>query len=73
MAFQILDSRPKKILNFFVAGPVSTKYFPQVCRQGDQIGRIFAQRATVYFGQFLENYKSSPHLCATFSLSISMY
>jgi hypothetical protein len=28
--------------------------------QGDQIGRIFAHGAIAYFGQFLENYNSSP-------------
>jgi hypothetical protein len=26
--------------------------------QGDQIGRIFAYRVTVYFGRFLKNYRS---------------
>jgi hypothetical protein len=26
--------------------------------QGDQIGRIFAQWVIVFFGQFLENYRS---------------
>jgi hypothetical protein len=31
------------------------------CSQGDQIGRIFAQWAIVHFGQFFENYTSSPH------------
>jgi hypothetical protein len=30
--------------------------------QGDQIGRIFAYWAIVYFGQFSENYRSSPQL-----------
>jgi hypothetical protein len=38
------------------------------CSQGDQIGRIFAQWATVYFGQFFLNYRSSPHMCSTFFL-----
>jgi hypothetical protein len=28
-------------------------------QQGDQIGRIFAYRANVYFGQFFENHRSS--------------
>jgi hypothetical protein len=36
-------------------------------RQGDQIGRIFAQWVIVYFGQFLENYRSSPNFGVTFS------
>jgi hypothetical protein len=36
------------------------------CMQGDQIGRIFAQRTNVHFGQLFHNYKSSPHFCATF-------
>jgi hypothetical protein len=30
--------------------------FVEPYRQGDQIGRIFAQWGIVYFGQFLENY-----------------
>jgi hypothetical protein len=34
-------------------------------RQDDQIGRIFAQWAIVYYEQFFENYRSSPHLCYT--------
>jgi hypothetical protein len=29
-------------------------------KQGDQIGRIFAQWAIVYFGQFLSNFRYSP-------------
>jgi hypothetical protein len=37
-----------------------------IYEQGDQIGRIFAQWAIVYFGQFFENHKSSPNFCATF-------
>jgi hypothetical protein len=36
--------------------------------QCDQIGRIFAQWAIVYFGQLLKKHKSSPNFCATFSL-----
>jgi hypothetical protein len=35
--------------------------------QGDQIGRIFAPWVIVYFGQFFENYRSSPHFWSTFS------
>jgi hypothetical protein len=35
--------------------------------QGDQIGRIFAQWAIIYYGQFLENYRCSPHFWVTFS------
>jgi hypothetical protein len=35
--------------------------------QGDQIGRIFAYWTIVFFGQFLENCKSSPQIFATFS------
>jgi hypothetical protein len=30
-------------------------------------GRIFANWAFIYFGQFLENFRSSPHSTATFS------
>jgi hypothetical protein len=30
-------------------------------KQADQIGRFFADWAIVYFGQFRENDKSSPH------------
>jgi hypothetical protein len=37
------------------------------CWQGDQIGRISASRAIVYFGQFLENDKTTPNFSATFS------
>jgi hypothetical protein len=36
-------------------------------RQGDQIGRIFAHWAIVVFGQFLVNYRSSPHFLLPFS------
>jgi hypothetical protein len=43
---------------------------PVVCwRQGDQIGRIFAQfaqRVIVYFGQWFEIDRSSVHFWATF-------
>jgi hypothetical protein len=35
--------------------------------QVDQIGRIFANCAIVFFGQFFENDKSSPKLSAIFS------
>jgi hypothetical protein len=35
------------------------------CDQGDQIGRIFAQSAIVYFGQFFKNYTSSPNVWGT--------
>jgi hypothetical protein len=34
------------------------------CNQGDQIGRIFARWAIVYFGQFFENCRSSPNFRA---------
>jgi hypothetical protein len=34
--------------------------------QGDQIGRIFADWAIVYFVYFFEKYISSQNLCATF-------
>jgi hypothetical protein len=34
-------------------------------RQGDQIVRIFAQWSIVYFGHFLENYRSIPQIWAT--------
>jgi hypothetical protein len=36
--------------------------------QGDQIGRIFAQRAIVNFGHFFENYKIISHFWACFVL-----
>jgi hypothetical protein len=39
--------------------------------QGDQIGRIFAYWALVYFGLFFENYISSTNSLATFSKCIS--
>jgi hypothetical protein len=35
-------------------------------RQGDQIGRIFAHWAIVYFGQFFENDRRSLNFLATF-------
>jgi hypothetical protein len=35
-------------------------------RQGDQIGRILAYWAIVFFGLFFENYKRSPNVSATF-------
>jgi hypothetical protein len=34
--------------------------------QGDQIGRIFVYWVIVYFGQFVENYRSSPNIWTTF-------
>jgi hypothetical protein len=34
--------------------------------QGDQIGRFFALRVIVYFGQPLKNYRNSPKFWATF-------
>jgi hypothetical protein len=34
--------------------------------QGDQIGRIFAHWAIVFFGQLNENYRSSANSWATF-------
>jgi hypothetical protein len=33
--------------------------------QGDQIGRIFALWAIVFFGQFFENFISSPNFWVT--------
>jgi hypothetical protein len=36
--------------------------------QGDQIGRKFAQWVIAYFWQLCENYKSIPHILATFSI-----
>jgi hypothetical protein len=39
--------------------------------QGDQIGRIFAYWAIVFFGQFIENYRISANSWATFFHSIS--
>jgi hypothetical protein len=41
-------------------------------KQGDQIGRIFAQWEIIYFGRLVENRKSSPYFCATFSLSTGL-
>jgi hypothetical protein len=38
--------------------------------QGDQIGRIFAQRAIVYYGQVFDNNIISPYFCALFLMSI---
>jgi hypothetical protein len=41
-----------------------------VSDRGDQIGRIFANWAILYFGQFFENHTSSPYfgiLCSTVS------
>jgi hypothetical protein len=34
-------------------------------KQGDQIGRIIAHWAIVYFGQVFENYTSGPNFLAT--------
>jgi hypothetical protein len=34
--------------------------------QGGQIGRIIAYWVIVYFGQFFENYRTSPKIWATF-------
>jgi hypothetical protein len=39
---------------------------PMAWQQGDQIGHIFAHLVIVFFEQFIENYKSSPHYTATF-------
>jgi hypothetical protein len=41
--------------------------------QVDQIGRIFAHCVGVYFWQFSENYKSSPHFLVTSLHGLSMY
>jgi hypothetical protein len=38
-----------------------TPFTPLTRDQGDQVGRIFAYWAIVYFGQFLENHRSSPN------------
>jgi hypothetical protein len=35
-------------------------------KQGDQIGRIFAHLAFVFFGQFFEKYRNSANSLATF-------
>jgi hypothetical protein len=40
--------------------------------QGDQIGRIFAQWTIVYYEQSLENYRSIPHIWATFIRWLSL-
>jgi hypothetical protein len=43
-------------------------------KQGDQIGQIFSFWATFYFGQFLDNYKSSrQHVVAAFSTVHELY
>jgi hypothetical protein len=39
-------------------------------KQGDQIGRTFVQWVIVYFRQFSENYKSSPHFWCYLLLSM---
>jgi hypothetical protein len=36
-------------------------------RQGDRIGRIFASRVNVYFGQFSKKYRNTPNFWATVS------
>jgi hypothetical protein len=45
---------------FFDPRPIFCRY------QGDQIGRIFAQGAIVFFGQFLQEQKSGPNFRAAF-------
>jgi hypothetical protein len=40
--------------------------------QGDQIGRIFAFWAIVFFGVLYEKYKCSPNFCATFFSSVKV-
>jgi hypothetical protein len=40
-------------------------YVIVLTNQGDQIGRIFADWAAVYFGQFIENFKSYPNYWAS--------
>jgi hypothetical protein len=47
---------------------VFSKLFAVTLFQGDQIGRIFVHWAMVYFGQFLENYRSTPNFWATIFL-----
>jgi hypothetical protein len=37
------------------------------CYQGDEIGRNFALWVIAYFGQFIENGRSSTNVGATFS------
>jgi hypothetical protein len=44
----------------------SVSHFFLNLTQGDQIGRIFALSATVFFGRFCENYKSSQHFCSVY-------
>jgi hypothetical protein len=41
-------------------------YIGAASGQGDQIGRIFANWAAVYFGLLLENYKSGANYWDTF-------
>jgi hypothetical protein len=44
---------------YFGFGPLRSK-------QGDQIGRIFAQWTSVTLGSFFDNYKSGPHFVPLF-------
>jgi hypothetical protein len=41
-------------------------FFSPSRKQGDRIGQIFAHWVIVYFGQFFENYRSSPYICVAF-------
>jgi sulfur relay (sulfurtransferase) DsrC/TusE family protein len=51
------------LLENFVALVSGAQVFPLA--QGEQIGRIFAHWAIVFFGQFFENYEGSPKFRAT--------
>jgi hypothetical protein len=65
--------------NFAFFGNVCTgsnpKYITHIRNakeQGDQIGRIFANWAIVYFGQLYENFRISPHF-GPFFFSVKLY
>jgi hypothetical protein len=46
--------------------PTTGSFYQRWIQEGDQIGRIFAHWAIVFFGQFFEHYRSSPNFPATF-------
>jgi hypothetical protein len=49
------------------------KLITVIADQGDQIGRILANWAIVFFGQFFVNYRSRPVLGLLFGAVKSMY
>jgi hypothetical protein len=52
----------KAIFSFFQFSQISI--YPLICKQGDQIGRIFAYWAIALFGQFFENFRWSTTIWA---------